>query len=326
MPLAPNVDVEVHLDADGAPQSMDREIREGLTSTPKTLPSKYFYDERGSALFGAITQLPEYYLTRSEIALLESRASVVAKICQPEEFVELGAGVLRKARILLRAGLSEGSLRRFIPVEVSENIVERAAQDLGFEFPQLEVHVVIGDFERHLGKVPEGDRRLVALLGSTIGNFPEPDAIEFLKKIGLLLEPGDWLLLGQDLVKETAVLEAAYNDDQGVTAQFNLNILNVINRYMNGDFDAEKFEHYSFFNQAHARIESYLRSSCDQKVRLNKIDLELEFGRGELLRTEVSCKYTRESSEKTLAAAGLRLEHWLVGDDRQFALSLSRLA
>lgn len=319
------VRIDVCLDQDGVPASMAREIREGLTRSPKSLPSKYFYDERGSRLFERITRLPEYYLTRSECALLEEQAGEIARLTRARELVELGAGSARKTWMLIEAGLGEGSLRRYLLVDVSVEAARAAARETARRYPDLQVHALIGDFERHLGRVPEGDSRMVALLGSTIGNFRADEAVDFVTKVGCLLERGDWMLLGTDLVKDRETLEAAYNDSQGVTAEFNVNILNVINRHLGGDFDTEAFEHVSFYNEEASRIETYLRPSSPQRVRLEQIDLDVEFRAGEMLRTEVSHKFTRIAVERMLRQAGMRLEHWFTDGEEAYALSLARM-
>jgi L-histidine N-alpha-methyltransferase len=320
---AGNVEVEVHLEESGGLARMAEEIFHGLTRTPKRLPSKYFYDDAGSKLFEQITNLPEYYLTRAEQSLLEDRAADIARLARPEEIVELGAGSAKKTRLLIEAGLATGNLRRYTPLEVAQDMVERTARDLGRHYPQLEIHAVVGDFERHLGRLPDGNRRLVAFLGSTIGNFAEYEAVDLLTQISLALDGDDWFLLGTDLVKDTGRLEAAYNDSQGVTAAFNRNILNVINDQLSGSFNPQEFEHVAYFNEEKSRIETYLRSVRDQSVQVGLIDLEIEFAEGEMMRTEVSCKYTRESVEELLRQAGLELRHWFVDRGETFALSLS---
>jgi L-histidine N-alpha-methyltransferase len=320
-----NLEIDVHLEADGAPTSMADEVRAGLAGEPKSLPSKYFYDERGSRLFETITTLPEYYLTRAEEALLKSRGREIARVSRPHDLVELGSGAATKTRLLIDAGLAEGTLRRFVPVDVSERIAEHSSREIAAAYPQLEIRAVVADFEAHLERIPRGGRRLVAFLGSTIGNFPEREAVKLLRNIQGMVGPEDWFLFGTDLVKDTAVLEAAYNDSRGVTAEFNRNILNVINRHLDGNFDPGAFEHVAFYNVEKERIESYLRSSGRQDVRLGAIDLDVSFEAGELLWTEVSCKYTRSSVEKLLDAAALRMEHWIEDDDATFALSLSRV-
>lgn len=305
---------------------MADEVRESLARTPRELPSKYFYDERGSRLFEEITELPEYYPTRAEWRLLELVAPEIAEIAEPREVVELGSGSSKKTRRLLEAALEHGKLERYVPLEFSREIVEDTAQDLVRDFPELRVHAVVGDFERHLGEIPGGRNRLVALLGSTIGNFERARAVEFLRGIAEIMEPEDRFLLGTDLVKDRGVLEAAYNDSRGVTAEFNKNVLRVVNRLLDADFDLDRFEHVAFFDEIEERIEMHLRSTRDQRVRVEGIDLELGLCAGEMIRTEVSCKYTQESAYSILRDAGFRMEHWFTTADGAFALSLSRTA
>jgi L-histidine N-alpha-methyltransferase len=324
MPGPPNVEIEVHLSESDDLRSMGREVREGLTSTPKRLPSKYFYDERGSALFEKITELPEYYLTRAEQALLEASAGAVARLTGLEELVELGSGSAKKTRVLIDAGLAEGSLRRFLPVEVSVETAERTARAMAESYPGLEVHAVVGDFEQDLHKLPGAGERLVIFLGSTIGNFPGEQASRLLKKIAGLVGPDGWFLLGTDLVKDRTILEAAYNDAQGVTAEFNANILDVVNSRLGGDFDSRRFEHVAFYNSDQERIESYLRSRERHTVRLEGIDLDVSLDEDEMIHTEVSCKYRRSSVESILARAGMTMHHWFTDVGETFALSLSR--
>jgi L-histidine N-alpha-methyltransferase len=317
------VEIESHLEPGGAPSVMAEEVEEGLRSTPKNLPSKYFYDARGSELFEKITELPEYYPTRTEQALLERFADEITADPAPAELIELGSGSGKKTRLLIDAARSHGRLRRYTPFEVSEQIAEQSAQRMAALYPDLQVFVVVGDFELHLDEIPPCEARLVVFLGGTIGNFMRADAVRFLSGVASLLDDESRFLLGTDLVKDTAVLEAAYNDAQGVTAEFNLNILNVINHHLDADFDPAAFEHVALFNADLARIEMHLRSRADQRVRLRGIDLEVAFARGELMRTEVSHKYTRESVDSMLEEAGLKLERWFTDPDDNFALSLS---
>lgn len=318
--------IDVHLEHGNMAASMGAEVARGLRRHPKRLPSKYFYDERGSLLFEEITEQPEYYLTRVEQSLLEDRSIEIARLTRSEELVELGAGSAKKTRCLIEAGLEEGHLRRYVPLEFSAKMAERTAHELEKRYPGLAVHAVIGDFENHLTEIPSGGRRLVALLGSTIGNFDRKQAVELLCDVASLLSDGGHFLLGTDLVKNKETLDAAYNDRRGVTAEFNRNILNVINDRLGADFDPRAFEHVAFFNEREARIETYLRSIRDQSVRIDDIDIDVAFAKDEMMRTEISCKYTRESVEEMLATAGLRLEHWFTDRDRDFALSLSRPA
>lgn len=323
MARQPNLAIDVVRPA-GATASVARDVRKGLTSSPKYLPSKYFYDERGSRLFERITKLPEYYLTRAETALLTQYADRIMGLSRCEELVELGSGAARKTMLLIDAGLRTGKLRRFVPFEVSRETVEQSARRLAVKYSGLEVHAVVGDFERNLDRLPQGRNRLIALLGSTIGNFPEREAVRLLAQFKDVMRDGDWCLLGADLVKSRRELEAAYNDAEGVTAQFNLNILNVVNHRLDGNFDTDAFEHVAVYEDERCCIESGLRATRAQKVRLERADLEVEFEAGELLSTEVSCKYTRESLGRTLAAAGLGLEHWFTDEAGAFALALSR--
>ena len=323
--MAPtNVQIDVHLAQPGHDRAMAHDVLEGLGGTPKRLPSKYFYDERGSALFERITQLPEYYLTRAEQALLDASAATIADVTAFEELVEFGSGSARKTRTLIDAGLAAGTLRRFLPFDVSAETAERAARAMASAYPGLDVHAVVADFEADFDKVPPGARRLVALLGSTIGNFVEDDAVRLLGQFATLAAgPGSWLLLGTDLVKDRAVLEAAYNDAAGVTAEFNANILHVINRGLDGDLDPARFEHVAFYNAEAARIESYLRARERHAAHLAAIDLDVRFEAGETIRTEVSCKYTRASVERLLERAGFELRHWFTDVGGTFALSLA---
>jgi L-histidine N-alpha-methyltransferase len=317
------VAIDVYLDEAGALASMEEEVRAGLTASPKELPPKYFYDERGSWLFEKITELPEYYLTRAERSLLKDVVGKVAEITRPSEIVELGPGSAVKTQALLEAGREVGTLKRYVPVEVSAAMVEHSAERLTEAYPWLEIHGVVGDFEQHLEMVPPGENRLVALLGSTIGNLKRPEAVEFLREIHGLLDRDGHLLLGTDLIKDRAVLETAYNDSQGVTADFNRNVLRVINNRLEGDFDPESFEHVAFYNEDQERMEIYLESRRSQTVSIGDLDLEVTFEAGERMRTEVSCKYTRDSVSSMLDETGLALDEWFTGPDHAFALSLA---
>jgi len=326
MPVRDRVQIGLHVDATGALATMAGEIRAGLTADPKHLPSKYFYDERGSELFERITLLPEYYLTRAEQRLLDEHADRIAALVRPVSLVELGSGSAKKTRLLIDAARSTGALRRYLPVEVSLEMAEQTANSVADEYGDLEVHAIVGDFERHLDRVPHGECSLVAFLGSTIGNFPSESAVGMLKALVPLVEERGALLLGTDLVKSVERLERAYNDSLGVTAQFNLNILEVVNHRLRGNFVVGEFEHVSYFNSSLSRIESYVRSRCAQSVRIEALELEVSFGAGEMMRTEVSCKYTRDSLTELLDRAGLELTHWFAGADDEFALSLSRVS
>ena len=309
-------------------RSLANDVLDGLTRPFKEIPAKHFYDARGSDLFERICELPEYYPTRTEREILVARADSIVRRTGAGELVELGSGAAEKARILLGAMARAGTLRRYIPLDVSETALEAAAHELMDEFEELEVHGVIGDFERHLGHVPEPSDtpRIVALLGGTIGNFLPGTRRRLLREIGRLLGPRDRLLLGTDLVKNPAVIEAAYDDSEGVTAEFNRNVLHVINRELDADFCPEAFEHIAFFDRRHEWVEMRLRSQRPCTVLVADLGLRVEFAAGEELRTEISAKFTRERVQDDFEAAGLRLEAWYTDPDELFALSLASRA
>ncbi|HKO27431.1 MAG TPA: L-histidine N(alpha)-methyltransferase [Solirubrobacteraceae bacterium] len=303
------------------------DVLDGLTRPFKEIPPKHFYDARGSELFERICELPEYYPTRTEREILLARADEIVQRTGAGELVELGSGSAEKARILLEAMSSAGTLRRYVPLDVSESALEAAAIELVDEFEELSVHGVIGDFERHLDRVPRtqpGTPRIVALLGGTIGNFPPGTRRRMLREIGKLLGPSDRFLLGTDLVKDPRVLEAAYDDSQGVTAEFNRNVLRVINRELDADFWPEAFEHVAFYDRAHEWVEMRLRAVRPCTVLVAGLGLRVEFAAGEEVRTEISAKFTRARVEADLQAAGLGLECWYPDSDRLFAVSLAR--
>jgi L-histidine N-alpha-methyltransferase len=307
-------------------RSLANDVLDGLTRPFKEIPPKHFYDARGSELFERICELPEYYPTRAEREILLVNAGAIVEATAAGELVELGSGSAEKARILLEAMSAAGTVRRYIPVDVSESALEAAAIELVDEFDELTVHGVIGDLERHLDRVPRprGDTpRIVALLGGTIGNFLPGTRRRLLREIGRLLGPGDRLLLGTDLVKDPAVLEAAYDDSEGVTAEFNRNVLHVINRELDADFALDAFEHVAFFDRRHEWIEMRLRARRPCSVLVAGVGLRVEFAAGEDLRTEISAKFTRARVEADLQAAGLALERWYTDSDRLFALSLA---
>ncbi len=303
----PTVHPEVHLDPGALAAQMARDVRAGLTATPKTLPPKYFYDARGSELFDEITRLPEYYPTRSERAILEAHVDDVVALTSAETLIELGSGTSEKTRLLLRALTAAGTLRRFVPFDVDPVVLEEASVAVAAEFPQLEVEPVVGDFERHLGELPRHPRRLLAFLGSTIGNLEPAQRAAFLADVRDTLGEGDAFLLGTDLVKEPDRLVTAYDDAQGVTAEFNKNVLAVLNRELGADFKADAFEHHAVWVAEQEWIEMRLESREDQRVQVAALDLEVEFEAGEQLRTEISAKFRREGITEELAAAGLRL-------------------
>ncbi|HEY2160769.1 MAG TPA: L-histidine N(alpha)-methyltransferase [Solirubrobacteraceae bacterium] len=301
------------------------DVLDGLTRPFKELPPKHFYDARGSELFEQICELPEYYPTRTERAILEEQASQIVRLSGAAELVELGSGAADKARILLDAMAEAGTLSRYVPLDVSEQALQQAAEQLVSEYDGLQVDGLIGDFERHLDSVPErgSGPRIVALLGGTIGNFPPGSRRRLLREIARLLGPEDRLLLGTDLVKDPELIEAAYDDSSGVTAEFNRNVLHVINRELGADFSPDAFEHIAFFDRKHEWIEMRLRARAAQTVQIGDLGLSVEFDEGEELRTEISAKFTRQRLEADFRAAGLRLERWFTDADGLFALSLA---
>ena len=315
--------VDVHFDPDASLETMREEVRLGLTSDPKTLPSKYFYDERGSRLFEDITELPEYYPTRAEREALEIHAAEIARIAHPRELVELGSGSSKKTRLLLEAALERGRLQKYVPLDVSREIAEASARELVSDYPGLLVHAVIGDFEEHLDEIPDGDHRLFVLLGGTIGNFLRDDAVRLLSGIAARMAPHEHFLLGTDLDKDPTVLQAAYDDAQGVTAEFNRNILNVVNERLGADFDLRDFDHVALYDQERRRIEMHLRAVRPLVAHIDAIDLDVTLRAGETIRTEVSCKYTRDMVAGMLRDAGLEMEGWFTDGAGRFALSLS---
>jgi L-histidine N-alpha-methyltransferase len=320
------VQIDVHLGPDE--RILADDVLDGLTKPFKELPPKHLYDTEGSRLFDAISRTPEYYPTRTERGILEAAGPALVRRMHAAELVELGSGVPTKTRVLLDAMHAEGTLERYLPFDVSEAVLRTSAEQLVEEYPGLRVHGVLGDFERHLGLVPppRGGPRLVVFLGGTIGNFLPGSRRRFLRNIARSLRPEDRLLLGTDLVKDPAVLEAAYDDAAGLTAAFNRNVLAVMNRELGADFDLEAFEHVAFYDRMHEWIEMRLRAFTPQVVRIPGVGLIVHFAHREELRTEVSAKFTRERLEGDLAAARLELEELATDPDGLFAVSVSRPA
>ncbi len=321
--LDQRITIDVQLDPSSPAEDL-RELREGLLASPRRLPSKYFYDRRGSELFERITQLPEYYLTRTERALLESLADELCTATGADELVELGSGAATKTRILLDAMARSGNLRRYVPFDVSESEVRRVALELAAEYPELEVHGMVADFTHHLRAIPEAEERLVILLGSTIGNYRPEEAVAFLTRIAQPMAPGDYFLLGADLIKDVARLEAAYNDSEGLTAEFNRNILRVVNRVAGGDFAPESFRHRAFYNRQADWIEMRLVSDREQQIELRHLELDLRLLEGDEILTEISSKYDRSRVESMLRASGFHLAEWHTDPEQLFALALAR--
>jgi L-histidine N-alpha-methyltransferase len=308
-------------------RSLADDVLDGLTRPFKELPPKHFYDARGAELFDRICELPEYYPTRAERAILTAAADELAALTGAAELVELGSGTAAKTRVLLDALYDAGTLVRYVPVDVTENMVRDCAEELTGEYPGLHVHGVIGDFERHLDRVPPAvGPRIVAFLGGTIGNFPPGSRRRVLREIARLLGPRDHLLMGTDLVKDPGVLKDAYDDEEGVTAEFNRNVLRVLNRELEAGFDPEDFDHVALFDPEHEWIEMRLRARREHTTLVRALDLPVHFHAGEEMRTEISAKFTPERLEGDLSAAGLELVRWLTDPDELFALTLSRHA
>jgi L-histidine N-alpha-methyltransferase len=325
-------------DQDFAAQYRDAlraDVASGLTATPKSLPPKYFYDERGSELFDEITQLPEYYPTRAETSILARRAGEIAGLARCASLVELGSGTSAKTRLLLRALRAAGTLREFVPLDVDPTVLAQASAALTAEYPGLRISPFTGDFERDLAAIPRapdgtGDdgagRRTIAFLGSTIGNLEPAARTAFLRHVGLALRPGDTFLLGTDLVKDPVRLQRAYDDAAGVTAQFNRNVLRVVNRELDGDFAVELFEHVALWDPRREWIEMRLRSVLEQQVKIRDLGLTVTFAAGEEMRTEISAKFRPAGIAAELAAAGLETVRFWTDEDGDFGLTLAQLA
>lgn len=322
---APTLTVEVALDADAFRAHLVADARKGLTSTPKTLPPVWFYDERGSQLFDEITRLDEYYPTRAERALLERHAPQIASLTSADTLVELGSGTSEKTRVLLDALAAAGTLSRYVPLDVSTETLTAASQDIAASYG-IAVHALVGDFTRHLDHLPGGGRRIVAFLGSTIGNLSPMGRADFLGQVAAQLGPEDWFLLGADLVKDRGRLLAAYDDARGVTAEFNRNVLHVLNRELGADFDPADFEHRACWDEAERWVEMRLRAVRPLSVHLSGLGLDISFAAGEELRTETSAKFTVAQLEEELAAAGLAVKATFGADEGEFLLTLASRA
>lgn len=317
------VTIANHLAADAARSALRDDVRHGLGQQPKSLPPKWFYDDVGSDLFDQITRLPEYYPTRAEAEILRAHSAEVAQLSGADTLVELGSGTSEKTRMLLDALQDVGALRRFIPFDVDAGVLETAGEAIARAYPGVRVDGVCGDFEHHLTQIPDGGRRLFVFLGSTIGNLTPGPRAEFLAGLAAVMHDGDGLLLGTDLVKDTGRLVRAYDDAAGVTAAFNRNVLAVVNRELDADFDLDEFAHVARWNSAEQRIEMWLRAGRAQHVVVGELDLAVDFAAGEEMLTEVSCKFRREQVADELAAAGLRLRRWWTDAAGDFGLSLA---
>jgi L-histidine N-alpha-methyltransferase len=318
------IEIAVDLPDGGAMAGMAEVVREGLSSPFKELPPKYFYDERGSELFERITEQPEYYPTRCEREILDARAAEIVAAARPRTLIELGSGAATKSRVLLDAMRDAARLERFVPVDIAEAITRRVASELVDEYPGLAVEGIVCDYETHLERIPRPEGALIAFLGGTIGNFRPGPRRSFLARIATLMYPEDRFLLGVDLVKEQARLEAAYNDAAGVTSEFNKNVLNVLNRELDADFDLDGFEHVAFWDPDNEWIDIRLRALTEQFVDLRSLDMRTHFSRNEEMRTEISTKFTRERIEASYADAGLELIEWWTDREGLYALGLAR--
>jgi L-histidine N-alpha-methyltransferase len=305
-------------------QQMVRDVRQGLLRSPKQLSPKYFYDERGSELFEEITQLPEYYLTRAERTLLEQRIAEIIAAVRPCSLVELGAGSATKTRIILDEMRSNGCAECYVPVDVSKEFLEAAAVQLRADYVDVQVMPVVSDITEPFALPPVASPTLVAFLGSTIGNFPRDEAIQLLSHIAGEMGTSDRFLLGADLIKDPAIINRAYNDSSGVTAAFNLNILERLNRELGANFPVSDYQHRAFYSSANHRVEMHLVARTAHKVTIPEIG-EVSFEKGESIRTELSYKYDRPILEEMLSASGLSIEKWMPADDASFALALARV-
>jgi len=315
--------LDIHLTEDDAAAALREDVRIGLTAPFKHLPPKWFYDARGSQLFEEITELPEYYPTRTERALLAESVDAIAAASGADTLVELGSGSSEKTRLLLDAFTRGGSLRRYVPQDVSAPALRQAMDALAVDYPDLELHGVVGDFTTHLDRLPSGQRRMVAFLGGTIGNLRPHERRVFLDQLRAVLEPGEQLLLGTGLVIDEPTLVAAYDDSAGVTAEFNRNVLHVLNRELDADFDVDAFEHVALWDPVDEWIEMRLRASRAMTVHVRALGLVAEFAAGEEMRTEISAKFHVAGVRQMLQASAFApVETWTDPDER-FALTLA---
>ncbi|MFI6264796.1 L-histidine N(alpha)-methyltransferase [Micromonospora sp. NPDC051006] len=316
--------LEIHIEEQDLARGLRDDVRVGLTAQPKWLPPKWFYDARGSELFEEITRLPEYYPTRAERAVLAARAPAVAELTGAKTLVELGSGSSDKTRLLLDAFTRRGGLGTFVPLDVSASALRGSTAQIAADYPGLRVRGIVGDFTRHLDRLPTGGRRLVLFLGGTIGNLLPAERAEFLAGTRAALESGDWLLIGTDLVKDPSVIVPAYDDAAGVTAEFNRNVLRVVNRELGADFDPAAFTHVARWDAEHEWIEMRLRADRPMSVRVADLDLDVTFAAGEELRTEISAKFRPAGVAVELAAAGFAVEAFWTDADGLFGVTLAR--
>ncbi|MEO1094645.1 MAG: L-histidine N(alpha)-methyltransferase [Cyanobacteria bacterium J06638_28] len=300
------------------------DVVSGLTQEPKSLPPKYFYDDRGSQLFEAITQLPEYYLTRTERQILTKSAAAIVEQVGPCDLIELGSGSSSKTRILLNAYQQDNCDLRYVPVDVSGGMLEESARALLKEYPKLTIHGLVSTYEAALADLPETTLpcRLIAFIGSTLGNLPPQDCQQFFAQVSQALKPGDYFLLGVDLQKDKSILEAAYNDQQGITAEFNLNMLNHLNWRFQGNFDTTQFRHVAAYSDREHQIEMYIESLQDQTITLKALNLQLRFTAGERLLSEISRKFKVTTLAQELMKHRLHITDTFTDESQWFALVL----
>jgi L-histidine N-alpha-methyltransferase len=318
--------IDIHLTDADADAALRADVLAGLTASPKHLPPKWFYDARGSELFEQITELPEYYPTRTERALLERSVDEIAARSGADMIVELGSGSSAKTRLLLDAFTRAGTLRSYVPQDVSEPALQLAMDALGAEYPTLDLHGVVGDFTRHLDRLPRSGRRMVAFLGGTIGNLLPAERAAFLTELRAVLAPGEQLLLGTGLVTDPAVLVPAYDDAAGVTAEFNRNVLRVLNRELRADFDVDAFAHRAVWDAENAWIEMRLVASRPMTVTVAELGLAVGFAAGEEMCTETSAKFRLDGVRAELAAAGFGVAQVWADPQERFALTLATAA
>jgi len=315
--------IDIHLGPADLAAALREDVLRGLTSSPKHLSPKWHYDARGSALFDAITRLPEYYLTRCERAILDAHAAEISAAAAADTLIELGSGTSAKTRLLLSAMSRAGALERFVPFDVDEATLRKAAAGISREYPGVRVHAVVGDFERHLPMLPAGGTRMVAFLGSTLGNLTPAVRARFLEALAGVLAPGDMLLLGVDLVKSPERILKAYDDADGVTAAFSRNVLRILNDRLNADFDPEAFDHVPRWSEADEWVDIRLRARSAHAVRVADLDLRVEFAAGEEIHTEIAAKFRRDRLAAELAGSGLEIRRWWTDPTEGFGVALA---
>lgn len=316
----------IYLGDQVATSTIVEDLQNGLLKPTKSIPPKYFYDAVGSDIFEKICATPEYYPTRTETKLLQQNSAAIIASAQPDSLLELGSGASRKTVHLLDAAITQNHAITFLPYDVCEPIILEGAADLIARYnhnQHCEIQPLVGDYNISLSDVPSDQgRRLYIFLGGTIGNFTEQQAIDFLTKVRKQLAKHDYLLLGLDRVKEKPILDAAYNDKQGHTAAFNINMLNVINNEAEANFTTDYFQHVAFFDQEKQQIEMYLEATTDQQVVLKKIDTEIHIQQGERILTEISRKFSAESLKSLLSRAGLVIEQHFESHEYLYSLLL----